>query len=104
MPLVLAMAAPSPRMPDTPLWDVPEEGRTLAIGQVADGPSPNMAVSGDVAQLEEHLLCKQGVAGSSPVVSTNESAGQRSMTTLGRCRARGSGREEAATDGREVTH
>src|SRR5207244_3267744 len=26
--------------------------------------------SGDVAQLEEHLLCKQGVAGSSPVVST----------------------------------
>src|SRR5437763_9828457 len=70
MPLVLAMAAPSPRMPDTPLWDVPEEGRTLAIGHVADGPSPNMAVSGDVAQLEEHLLCKQGVAGSSPVVST----------------------------------
>src|SRR3954447_18018028 len=25
---------------------------------------------GDVAQLEEHLLCKQGAAGSSPVVST----------------------------------
>src|SRR5689334_20081787 len=25
---------------------------------------------GDVAQLVEHLLCKQGVAGSSPVIST----------------------------------
>ena len=27
--------------------------------------------SGDVAQLGEHLLCKQGVAGSSPVISTS---------------------------------
>ena len=26
---------------------------------------------GDVAQLVEHLLCKQGVGGSSPLVSTN---------------------------------
>ena len=26
---------------------------------------------GDVAQLVEHLLCKQGVVGSSPIVSTN---------------------------------
>jgi hypothetical protein len=26
--------------------------------------------SGDVAQLVEHLLCKQGVVGSSPIVST----------------------------------
>jgi hypothetical protein len=26
--------------------------------------------SGDVAQLEEHLLCKQGVVGSSPIIST----------------------------------
>src|SRR5438094_941904 len=32
---------------------------------------------GDVAQLEEHLLCKQGVAGSSPVVSTKKSQVQR---------------------------
>ena len=31
---------------------------------------------GDVAQLVEHLLCKQGVGGSSPLVST-ESAGTR---------------------------
>ena len=29
---------------------------------------------GDVAQLVEHLLCKQGVGGSSPLVSTEKSA------------------------------
>ena len=27
---------------------------------------------GDVAQLEEHLLCKQGVVGSSPIISTTK--------------------------------
>jgi hypothetical protein len=27
---------------------------------------------GDVAQLEEHLLCKQGVVGSSPIISTTD--------------------------------
>ena len=26
---------------------------------------------GGIAQLEEHLLCKQGVIGSSPITSTN---------------------------------
>ena len=30
---------------------------------------------GDVAQLVEHLLCKQGVGGSSPLVSTKEATG-----------------------------
>ncbi len=29
---------------------------------------------GDVAQLVEHLLCKQGVWGSNPHISTNETA------------------------------
>jgi hypothetical protein len=29
---------------------------------------------GDVAQLVEHLLCKQGVGGSSPLVSTHVAA------------------------------
>ena len=29
---------------------------------------------GDVAQLEEHLLCKQGVVGSSPIISTTRSS------------------------------
>jgi hypothetical protein len=38
--------------------------------------------SGDVAQLEEHLLCKQGVAGSSPVVSTTKCL----VTALKPCR------------------
>ena len=28
-------------------------------------------VPGDVAQLGEHLLCKQGVSGSSPLISTS---------------------------------
>ena len=32
--------------------------------------------AGDVAQLVEHLLCKQGVGGSSPLVSTNETTGR----------------------------
>ncbi len=31
---------------------------------------------GDVAQLEEHLLCKQGAVGSSPIVSTDKTPGQ----------------------------
>ncbi len=31
---------------------------------------PRAAPWGDVAQLEEHLLCKQGVVGSIPIVST----------------------------------
>ena len=30
------------------------------------------AATGDVAQLGEHRLCKPGVTGSSPVVSTND--------------------------------
>src|SRR5579863_10538354 len=44
-------------------------------GSVFGGPGTvalDKAVPGDVAQLEEHLLCKQGVVGSSPIVSTNE--------------------------------
>ena len=35
-----------------------------------------MTANGDVAQLEEHLLCKQWVVGSSPIVSTNERTNQ----------------------------
>ena len=30
-----------------------------------------VAARGDVAQLGEHLLCKQGVGGSSPLISTS---------------------------------
>ena len=41
-----------------------------------EGASPRG--DGGLAQLEEHLLCKQGVSGSSPLISTmraNSSAG-----------------------------
>ena len=34
-----------------------------------------LVVSGDVAQLVEHRLCKAGVRGSIPLVSTRESFG-----------------------------
>ena len=39
-----------------------------AVGRGAESPSE---VSGDVAQTGEHLLCKQGVSGSIPLISTN---------------------------------
>ncbi len=39
--------------------------RSLVRFQLAPPVNP-----GDVAQLVEHLLCKQGVVGSSPIVST----------------------------------
>ena len=38
--------------------------------------------SGDVAQLAEHLLCKQDVVGSIPIVSTNKSAGKELFLAL----------------------
>ena len=48
-------------------WRHSAAGRDLAIGR---GPFINPArFLGDVAQLGEHLLCKQGVVGSSPIVS-----------------------------------
>ncbi len=34
-------------------------------------------ILGDVAQLGEHLLCKQGVGGSSPLISTIFEGGAR---------------------------
>ena len=47
---------------------------------------------GDVAQLEEHLLCKQGVVGSSPIISTavisqeiGDSPNLRSWVRAGSC-------------------
>ena len=35
------------------------------------GPEDFLLEIGDVAQLGEHLLCKQGVVGSIPIVSTS---------------------------------
>lgn len=45
-----------------------------SAGEV-QGSCPGLAglSVGDVAQLGEHCLCKAGVAGSTPVVSTGES-------------------------------
>jgi hypothetical protein len=40
-------------------------------------PAISWNLDGAVAQLGEHLLCKQGVAGSSPVSSTNEQEPER---------------------------
>ena len=43
-----------------------------------EGASPRGKRRGGLAQLVEHLLCKQGVSGSSPLISTtraNSSAG-----------------------------
>lgn len=53
-------------------------GRRVSCPSRADGTlvepsgsSPTVAPLGDVAQLAEHCLCKAGVVGSSPIVSTN---------------------------------
>ncbi len=41
-------------------------------GPAAPGITVKGQPFGDVAQLAEHLLCKQGVVGSNPIVSTEE--------------------------------
>ena len=41
-----------------------------SVVRVHKGPRPDQATAGDVAQLEEHLLCKQGVGSSSLPIST----------------------------------
>ena len=38
--------------------------------------------TGGVAQLGEHLLCKQGVIGSIPFTSTNQRTGDRGQRTV----------------------
>ena len=40
----------------------------------AGGRADHQAVHGGIAQLEEHLLCKQGVSGSNPLTSTKQFA------------------------------
>jgi hypothetical protein len=41
-------------------------------------------MAGDVAQLGEHLLCKQGVTGSSPVISTRGESDEIARVLLAR--------------------
>ena len=60
--MVVDLAAQSPRLPDGPEAWATVEGIRL--------PRLAVAAGGDVAQLAEHLLCKQGVGGSSPPIST----------------------------------
>ena len=47
--------------------------------QVLLGPRmiASAKIYGDLAQLVEHLLCKQGVRGSTPLVSTKEMVRQK---------------------------
>ena len=47
------------------------------------GESPGQTLRlGDVAQLVEHLLCKQGVRGSSPLISTRDACEIVSLTLV----------------------
>lgn len=46
---------------------------------VNEGEFRKLALPGDVAQLAEHRLCKPGVVGSNPIVST---AGRIGASTL----------------------
>jgi hypothetical protein len=61
-----AVIRPPGRRPErSSLDDHHEPGRSRSLD----------SMRGDVAQLVEHLLCKQGVGGSSPLVSTIEVPG-----------------------------
>lgn len=43
----------------------------VAVNHKVGGSSPSTRANGDLAQLGEHLLCKQRVKGSIPLISTN---------------------------------
>jgi hypothetical protein len=55
--------------------EVPPADRIDSHAEGGAGEAPlytrRFRVPGDVAQLGEHLLCKQGVSGSSPLISTS---------------------------------
>ena len=57
-----------------------------------EGGEPYLA-TGDVAQLGEHLLCTQGVTGSSPVISTSTLTTEQVEKSrfLSNCRRRSTG-------------
>ena len=57
---------------------VGESARLITVRSVVRiHKGPRSYPYGDVAQLEEHLLCKQGVAGSSPAISTGNDPSAR---------------------------
>ena len=53
------------------LFSNPAFQESLIRGLVKSLYNLALAICGGIAQLEEHLLCEQGVTGSSPVTSTN---------------------------------
>src|SRR5437879_4436023 len=57
-----------------------------AGGHSQENPLESYSCSGRVAQLGEHLLCKQGVAGSIPATSTNHLPANQSLTNLAAAR------------------
>jgi hypothetical protein len=62
---------------------VGESARLITVRSVVRiHKGPRSYAIGDVAQLEEHLLCKQGVAGSSPAISTTGNNPLRSVRRL----------------------
>jgi hypothetical protein len=56
---------------------------TGASGLLEGDFSKQLKAHGDVAQLAEHLLCKQGVVGSNPIVSTEKPQVTPSMPGTG---------------------
>jgi hypothetical protein len=63
---------------------VGESARLITVRSVVRiHKGPRSYPIGDVAQLEEHLLCKQGVAGSSPAISTGNAPSASSAPASG---------------------
>jgi hypothetical protein len=60
-----------------------QQGGTSARGRVAPARGPHTQTHGDVAQLGEHLPCKQGVEGSKPFVSTEEDPTMNTLQLIG---------------------
>jgi hypothetical protein len=64
---------------------VGESARLITVRSVVRiHKGPRSYPIGDVAQLVEHLLCKQGVAGSSPAISTGNDPSALSAGRSGR--------------------
>ena len=54
-------------------------GPTSAKAQDGDKAKPNNSYYGGVAQLGEHLPCKQGVMGSNPIISTKRESAKKML-------------------------
>ena len=56
--------------------DKHEVGGSSPLGPTMEKKQNPEILSGGVAQLGEHLPCKQGVMGSNPIISTSPESGQ----------------------------